>query len=489
MLKVIYDESLAYQATSACDCGGGDCACSLAQGHRALEQYHLHENIELQRSPEISYQLLGNDYRIAYGPYNHLALLSEDAVTLLDSFAYPKNYQQTPVFAGHDWTRPFVRQAVESLLKTRLLYPITNPVMPLEEPHAKLNAWLHITDRCNLRCAYCYLPHERKDLPVDVGKKAIDILFSMAQKYKYTSIKIKYAGGEPLIKFDIVTALHQYALHLSRVTGIPVDGIVLSNGTLLEEQTISTMHELGLRLMISVDGLGRIHDIQRVYANGQGSFADVSRAVEIAVNNGLIPDISVTISGRNAAHLKDLMVWLLDYDLPFSLNFYRENQLSQNEPDLALEDDAIITGILNAYKVIESRLPERSFLASLIDRANLSASHLRTCGVGQDYMVFDYRGAVSKCQMQMFKPVSSIDAVDPLAELREDTKGLLNLPVYEKSECQSCDWKYWCTGGCPLVTHRHTGRYDVKSPNCAIYKAVFPAALDLEAKRLLKYAN
>lgn len=177
MLKVIYDESLAYQATSACDCGGGDCACSLAQGHRALEQYHLHENIELQRSPEISYQLLGNDYRIAYGPYNHLALLSEDAVTLLDSFAYPKNYQQTPVFAGHDWTQPFVRQAVESLLKTRLFYPITNPVMPLEEPHAKLNAWLHITDRCNLRCAYCYLPHERKDLPVDVGKKAIRYYF------------------------------------------------------------------------------------------------------------------------------------------------------------------------------------------------------------------------------------------------------------------------------------------------------------------------
>lgn len=139
-------------------------------------------------------------------------------------------------------------------------------------------------------------------------------------------------------------------LHLSRVTGIPVDGIVLSNGTLLEEQTISTMHELGLRLMISVDGLGRIHDIQRVYANGQGSFADVSRAVEIAVNNGLIPDISVTISGRNAAHLKDLMVWLLDYDLPFSLNFYRENQLSQNEPDLALEDDAIITGILKCIQ-------------------------------------------------------------------------------------------------------------------------------------------
>jgi uncharacterized protein len=489
MLKVIYDESLAYQATSACDCTGGDCACSLAQGHRALEQYHLHESIELQRSPEISYQPLGNDYHIAYGPYNHLALLNKDAVTLLNSFASPAGYQQTSLFAERGWARPFVRQAVKDLVRTRLLYPVTDPVKPLKESHAKLTAWLHITDRCNLRCAYCYLPHSKKDMPVEVGKKAVDILFSTAQKHKYTSIKIKYAGGEPLIKFDVVSTLHQYALHLSQVTGISVDGIVLSNGTLLKEKTISTMRELGLRLMISVDGLGQTHDIQRVYANGQGSFRDVSYAVEMGVSYGLVPDVSVTISGRNAAHLKDLMVWLLDYELPFSLNFYRENQLSQSESDLALEDDVIINGVLSAYKVIESRLPKRSFLASLVDRANLSASHLRTCGVGQDYMVFDYRGGISKCQMQIFKPVVSIDSEDPLTLLREDTEGLLNLHVDRKIECQACSWKYWCAGGCAFVTHRHTGRYDVKSPNCKIYKALFPAALGLEAKRLLKYEN
>jgi uncharacterized protein len=32
-----------------------------------------------------------------------------------------------------------------------------------------------------------------------------------------------------------------------------------------------------------------------------------------------------------------------------------------------------------------------------------------------------------------------------------------------------------------------TGRSDVKSPNCSIYKALFPDAVRLEALRLLKY--
>jgi hypothetical protein len=40
-----------------------------------------------------------------------------------------------------------------------------------------------------------------------------------------------------------------------------------------------------------------------------------------------------------------------------------------------------------------------------------------------------------------------------------------------------------------LTTYRATGRYDVKSPNCNIYKALFPEALRLEGLRLLKYQN
>jgi uncharacterized protein len=38
-----------------------------------------------------------------------------------------------------------------------------------------------------------------------------------------------------------------------------------------------------------------------------------------------------------------------------------------------------------------------------------------------------------------------------------------------------------------MLTYRMTGRSDIKSPNCAIYKALFPEALRLEALRLLKY--
>jgi uncharacterized protein len=38
-----------------------------------------------------------------------------------------------------------------------------------------------------------------------------------------------------------------------------------------------------------------------------------------------------------------------------------------------------------------------------------------------------------------------------------------------------------------VATFRATGRYDVQSPNCGIYTALYPAAVRLEGLRLLKY--
>jgi len=40
-----------------------------------------------------------------------------------------------------------------------------------------------------------------------------------------------------------------------------------------------------------------------------------------------------------------------------------------------------------------------------------------------------------------------------------------------------------------LATYRATGRYDVKSPHCNIYQALFPEVLRLEGLRLLKYQD
>ncbi|MEM7348105.1 MAG: radical SAM protein, partial [Chloroflexota bacterium] len=127
----------------------------------------------------------------------------------------------------------------------------------------------------------------------------------------------------------------------------------------------------------------------------------------------VIPDISITVSGQSCQGLPKLIDWILKRNLPFSLNFYRENDFSALHQDLQLEEEKLITNIIAAFKVIEAQLPRQSLLASLVDRANLSTPHLKTCSVGNDYLVFDYLGQVSKCQMNINAPVTTSQADDP----------------------------------------------------------------------------
>ena len=350
-----------------------------------------------------------------------------------------------------------------------------------------LSAWLHITDSCNLDCAYCYLPHRPIDMPLDIAIASIDAVFRSAQSHGYEMVKLKYAGGEPLLRFSTIVQAHRYALKVAAVHQIELLGLVLSNGTLLTLDTIKTLLELDLKLAISLDGLGEYHDLQRRYASGEGSFNQVATAIELALSAGLTPYISVTVSARNAPGLPALVRWMLDRNLPFGFNFYRENERSAAYPDLRLEEEQIIQAMLAAYKVIEQDLPNRNLLASLADRANLAVPHLRTCGVGHSYLVFDPLGRVAKCQMDMAYTVTDFKAQDPLQIVREDKGGIQGVPVTENPHCSECQWKYFCGGGCPLMNYRATGRYDGKSPNCNIYRALFPELVKLEKLRLRKY--
>ncbi len=357
------------------------------------------------------------------------------------------------------------------------------PPAPVETPLV-LAAWLHITDRCNLRCDYCYTAHTAAEMSPAVGRATIDATFRSAVAHGYRAVKLKYAGGEPLLRFPFVLELHRYAQAQAARLGIALGGIILSNGTLLTADIAAQMQTAGLRLMISLDGIGALHDCQRHYADGCGSFGEVSHAVEIALAGGLMPEISVTVSGRNAVGLAETVAWVLERDLPFSLNFYREHNGSDCQSDLHLDDDRIIDGMLAAYKVIERNLPNRSLLASLADRANLSAPHLRTCSAGQSYLAFDTQGRIAKCQMDMAHPVTNYDDPDPLATCRASEIGLCNPVVDAKSECRDCAWRYVCGGGCPLQAQRSAGSYYAKSPYCAIYQALLPEVSRLEMLRL-----
>ena len=473
-MRVITCESIQSSVryiTGQCDC---DCGSSVKFINDSLTVNELPIIIDLDSSGH-------SLWHIALDPITgNITVVDQDVLRLLEVVG--NSAQSGNVFSS-SW------QLQNVLLSQGFSVPDNTQLNSSSGIMPGLVAWLHLTGNCNLHCSYCYLAHRNTTMSRETGYAVVDANFRSALNQGWSSVKLKYAGGEPLLCFPLVVDLQRYAQTQTARYGIHLDGVVLSNGTLLNPEIITTMQDLGLRLMISLDGLGEWHDSQRHYINGRGSSVDVQHAIDLALAYGLVPDISITVSGGNIQGLPELMEWILERDLPFSINFYRENDRAVSRTALKLEEEQIIRGMLAAYKVIEHHLPRRSLLASLVDRANFAFPHLHPCSVGQGYLVFDTQGRVSKCQMQMDKPVTGVSASDPLVIVRAAESGIQNLPVDEKEDCRSCRWRYWCGGGCPLLTYRATGRYDVRSPNCNIYKTLYPEVIRLEGLRLLKYAQ
>lgn len=447
-------------------------------------------NPVLMRNPSLqAIDLDGAHFAMFIPSGDGIAVLNESAVALLGEFRKPRKLTTLSVQMENIWTQT-LSPAIKDLVDLRfLIAPQESPVQQPTDGAQSLVAWLHLTNECNLRCHYCYLSKTAEHMDHDVGRSAVDAVFRSATNHAFKRIKLKYAGGEATLSFPLIVKLHEYASSLAEQSGRLLDGVILSNGVGLTNTMIDTMLQHRLRLMISLDGIGTAHDSQRVFANGVGSFPSVSRSIERAQREGLVPEISITVSNRNIDSLPITVGWLLDRELPFSINFYRENDFSTSFEDLRLDETRIIKGMLATFKVVESKLPQRSLLASIVDLANLANPHTRTCSVGANYIVIDHHGGIAKCQMHMNRSVTTVAASDPLALIRADDIGIQNVPVDMKEGCRDCEWRYWCAGGCPLATFRATGRYDIKSPNCNIYKALYPEVVRLEGLRLLKYAD
>ncbi|HWO63017.1 MAG TPA: radical SAM protein [Umezawaea sp.] len=352
----------------------------------------------------------------------------------------------------------------------------------------ELTAWLHVTNACNLRCTYCYVHKSQEDMDDVVATQSVDALVRSAVTHGFESLRLKYAGGEASLNAAVLLALHDHAATSCAEEGLGLSAVLLSNGVAISDDFAAQLRSRGIRLMISLDGLGAAHDAQRPTLAGKPSARRVVRTVDRLVATGSFPHISITITNHNTSDVAAVVRFALERDLTFSFNFFRDNDCASRFEDLQYEERAMVSGLLDAFAVIEEMLPPWSVLGSVLDRGQLIEPRRKACGVGDDYVVVDQKGQVAQCHMEIGTSLGHIRSVDPVDAVRNAT-GIRNLLVDDKEGCRDCTWRNWCAGGCAVATFRATGRFDVRSPNCNIYRSIYPAALRLEGLRVLRFGE
>lgn len=142
---------------------------------------------------------------------------------------------------------------------------------------------LHLTKACNLRCRYCYAPAKTgESMSLETAKKAVDLALTLGEK----SACVSYFGGEPLLKFELIRQITDYACEAAQKQGKAMYFRLATNGLLLNDEMLGFCREHAIPLALSLDGDPQGHDAQRPLADGASSFAVLDGKLDAILAGG-----------------------------------------------------------------------------------------------------------------------------------------------------------------------------------------------------------
>jgi len=149
-------------------------------------------------------------------------------------------------------------------------------VAPGKSDHAITTAVLLLTNRCQLRCTYCYAAAgdlSPKVLKLDTARAVIDYAYARAAEQGKPGYRLEFhGGGEPTLEWDVLTESLEYA----RSKPLKADISITSNAVWSEEQCEWLIQHMD-GMSISMDGDEITQNANRPLASGKPSFPIVMR--------------------------------------------------------------------------------------------------------------------------------------------------------------------------------------------------------------------
>lgn len=192
--------------------------------------------------------------------------------------------------------------------------------------HFPLEATISVTNRCNLKCIYCFgdFPLRQKDdFTTEEIKNLIDEMYSMGLRFVHIS------GGEPLMRKDI----DQILWHV-RSKNIILD--LCTNGTLVE-RNIELLKKTVDFVAISIDGNKDITDRYR----GEGVYDMAIKAVRVCRTVGIQPRVNAVLCNETVDSIEHLIYLSKAEKFYLSFNLPYGSQNKERDKYLTLDDEKI----------------------------------------------------------------------------------------------------------------------------------------------------
>jgi uncharacterized protein len=331
---------------------------------------------------------------------------------------------------------------------------------------------LMLTYACNLACRYCYEDREgcldgkgvpgagaAGEAPVSVAPAAMSpealrrSVAYLLDRSGSPKVSVTFFGGEPLLRFPLLQTAVVEARKMAAERGKELSFSVTTNGTLLTREIAGFLRENRVSVCISIDGPREIHDRNRTYASGRGSYEDVERGVAYfrEREDGFPLAARVTL-GRGAVDVRKTFGHLrgLGFDevgfAPASAAEGSPAALTERELDRVMEEfRQLAAGYVEDVR--ERRMPAFSNLSQILALIHRGDPMPYPCGAGIGMLAVDPSGTFYPCH-RLCGIGDSFG--DPEAGIAEGARVRFLKAARNRrgNACDACWAKNFCSGGC-----------------------------------------
>ncbi|MEG1887431.1 MAG: thioether cross-link-forming SCIFF peptide maturase, partial [Oscillospiraceae bacterium] len=350
---------------------------------------------------------------------------------------------------------------------------------------------LNVAHDCNLRCEYCFAAkgdfgQGRMLMPLEVGKKAIDFMIEHSTGRK--NLELDFFGGEPLMNFDVVKGVVEYARSIENEHGKNFRFTITTNGLLLNDEIIDYINKEMFNVVLSIDGRPEVNDRMRVFQNGKGCYDMIIPKFKnlVAKRGDKNYYVRGTFTKENLDFTNDVLHLyksgfdqisvepvVCDETLPYALNF-------DDIPVVLNEYDKLANEIVK----IKKSGKHINFFHFMLDleAGPCAIKRLRGCSAGNEYIAITPEGDIYPCHQ--FVGVNEFK----MGNLNDGTfdndmkKDFSQINVYKKEDCKNCFAKFFCSGGCTANNYFYAnGVYNVHKTSCEFQRKRLECSIAIQA--------
>jgi uncharacterized protein len=345
--------------------------------------------------------------------------------------------------------RPMMTNMAIAYLQNKNYDASENAFNELMEQTLQLTILVH--QDCNFRCTYCYEEFQNSAISNEMINSIIKFIDKQLQTNKFKYVFINYFGGEPLLAQRQIETISKRTSEITKKHNVQLEQSITTNGYLLTNEVQQWILDLKIdNFQITIDGICKTHNLQRVLKNGEGTYEKIfSNLLQLKQkDNDYQVLLRMNVGKQNFQFVDDFVKSIktnFENDKRFETTFCNINYWSKNNTE-DLCNENITLHCLNVAKNLG--VPFMSLFCTL--------SPSSICYAGKpNAFVFGVDGKVYKCTVGLYDNCNEVGCLkDDKIDIDNDKHLLWLKNQYEQpvKKCSKCSVMPICVGNsCPYA--------------------------------------